>query len=212
VKAVVFDLDGTLTLPGALDLKRLRDITSVPPGEDIVPYLRRQHADDPAALQRAMRDIDEEERKAFNPPKVRAGVKECLQELQKRGLRLAILTRNSPCCVSDFMSFLGLEPGTFAQIITRESDMPNKPHPAPLLHCCTEWGLDPSQVVMVGDSVDDMRCGRAAGCGSIAMLSPSEGIGEPGGAAFAEADAKLAAEADWAVSCLTALEARLRLA
>ena len=212
VKGIVFDLDGTLTLPGALDLGRIRERTGVPDGVDIVPYLRRQHADDPEAFKAAMGIIDEEERMAFSPPKLRKGVKECILRLVKRGIRLGIVTRNAPPCVEAFMSHLKLPEGTFYPIVTRDSDMPNKPDPASMRHCCSEWGLEPSQVVMVGDGVDDMRCGKAAGSRSIGMLCPN--AGSPSDldlsfAEFAQADARLAAEADFSVSSLAALEARL---
>merc|ERR1712094_85005 len=50
LKGVVFDMDGTLTLPGQLDFQRMRERTGVPPGADIVPFLRERHAGNAAAL------------------------------------------------------------------------------------------------------------------------------------------------------------------
>lgn len=41
---------------------------------------------------------------------------------------------------------------------------PAKPHPHPLLHICAHFGAPPHEVVMVGDSIDDIACARAAGC------------------------------------------------
>lgn len=43
--------------------------------------------------------------------------------------------------------------------------MPSKPDPAPILHICKEWGIDPRNVVMVGDHIHDITCGLDAGSG-----------------------------------------------
>jgi phosphoglycolate phosphatase-like HAD superfamily hydrolase len=50
----------------------------------------------------------------------------------------------------------------FSHMLSR-AFTPTKPHPAPLLHLCAAWGVHPSQCVMVGDSLDDIACARAAG-------------------------------------------------
>jgi len=58
----------------------------------------------------------------------------------------------------------------FSPILTRDFT-PCKPHPAPILHICEQWGLKPSEVVMIGDMRDDMLCGRAAGCPTILLAN-----------------------------------------
>ncbi|KAK4766696.1 hypothetical protein SAY87_008338 [Trapa incisa] len=41
---------------------------------------------------------------------------------------------------------------------------PYKPDPAPLLHICSSWNIQPNEVKMVGDSLkDDIACGKRAG-------------------------------------------------
>lgn len=44
-----------------------------------------------------------------------------------------------------------------------------KPHPAPLLHACELLGLDPSVVAYVGDDLRDIEAGRAAGVSTVAV-------------------------------------------
>ena len=50
------------------------------------------------------------------------------------------------------------------QFLTRDF-IPPKPDPAPLLHICKEWGVHPRNVVMVGDHLHDIQCGKEAGSG-----------------------------------------------
>jgi hypothetical protein len=47
-------------------------------------------------------------------------------------------------------------------VVTRDFE-PCKPHPAPVLHICDEWGLQPGQVAVVGDDKTDMISGLRAG-------------------------------------------------
>jgi len=66
--------------------------------------------------------------------------------------------------VSKFLS--GVE---IAPIITRKYK-PNKPHPAAILHIAQEWGIPTSEMLMVGDSIDDMLAGNRAGARTVLLL------------------------------------------
>lgn len=43
---------------------------------------------------------------------------------------------------------------------------PTKPDPASLLYICKQWGVHPKSVVMVGDQLQDIQCGKSAGSGT----------------------------------------------
>lgn len=43
---------------------------------------------------------------------------------------------------------------TFSPALSREFH-PYKPDPAPLSHICSAWGVQPNEVIMVGDSLKD---------------------------------------------------------
>lgn len=51
-----------------------------------------------------------------------------------------------------------------SQMLGREF-IPTKPDPASIQHICSDWGFDPTHVVMVGDTSDDMIAGKQAGTG-----------------------------------------------
>lgn len=48
-------------------------------------------------------------------------------------------------------------------------DCPSKPHPAMVLECCAEMGIDPADTLVVGDAIYDMQMARAARAGAIGV-------------------------------------------
>lgn len=48
-------------------------------------------------------------------------------------------------------------------------DCPSKPHPAMVLECCRETGIDPADTVVIGDAVYDMMMAKAAGARAIGV-------------------------------------------
>ena len=48
-------------------------------------------------------------------------------------------------------------------------DCPSKPHPAMVLECCAEAGIDPSATIVIGDSVYDILMAKSAGAKAIGV-------------------------------------------
>lgn len=61
----------------------------------------------------------------------------------------------------------------FSIMISR-SFQPVKPHPAAIHHICGFWGVDASDVIMCGDSIDDIACGKAAGATTVLIGEDGE--------------------------------------
>ena len=59
----------------------------------------------------------------------------------------------------------------FQMVIGYDSGFGAKPSPDPLLAFATEVAVEPSRVLMVGDSLHDLHAGRAAGMGTAAVLT-----------------------------------------
>jgi len=88
-----------------------------------------------------------------------------LDWMEARGLRRGLVTRNSRKSVEIVLERLGLR---FDAVVTRE-DAPPKPAPDPVLLACRGIGLQPSEVLFVGDFEFDMLAGRRAGTGTVLL-------------------------------------------
>ncbi|MCQ0987320.1 HAD-IA family hydrolase [Jiella marina] len=54
-------------------------------------------------------------------------------------------------------------------VVRTADDCPSKPHPAMVLECCDELGLEPSAALVVGDTTFDMEMARSAGAGAVGV-------------------------------------------
>ncbi|MBB1247499.1 HAD-IA family hydrolase [Rhizobium sp. G21] len=48
-------------------------------------------------------------------------------------------------------------------------DCPSKPHPAMVLECCAEAGIDASETIVIGDSIYDIGMAKAAGAKALGV-------------------------------------------
>lgn len=89
------------------------------------------------------------------------GVMELLHTLNKRGIPMAVVTNKpeGPALRLAEQYF----PGLFAAVVGECSDRPRKPAPDMPLYALKQMGLDPEDVVYVGDSEVDIRTARSAG-------------------------------------------------
>jgi phosphoglycolate phosphatase-like HAD superfamily hydrolase len=91
--------------------------------------------------------------------------------LTTRSVQKAICTRNFDAPVTHLLTTF-LPTHMFAPIITREF-RPPKPDPAGILHIAQTWKCEggAKNLIMVGDSVDDMTAGYRAGAATVLLLS-----------------------------------------
>jgi phosphoglycolate phosphatase len=96
------------------------------------------------------------------------GVREGLQALRAKGLRLACVT-NKPCAFArPLLEKAGL--ASYFEILYGGDSLPKKkPDPYPLLQVCEDFDLPAAQVVAIGDSSNDARAARAAGCRTLTV-------------------------------------------
>jgi phosphoglycolate phosphatase len=105
------------------------------------------------------------------------GVREGLQALRSQGLVLACLTNKPTAFALPLLEKKGLA-GYFAQVFGGDAFERKKPDPLPLLKTCEALGAEPSRTLMVGDSSNDARAARAAGC-PVVLVSYGYNHGEP---------------------------------
>jgi phosphoglycolate phosphatase len=91
------------------------------------------------------------------------GVREGLRKLRDMQLRLACVTNKAERFTLALLEQLELA-RCFEQIIAGDTLPQKKPDPQPLLHACRGFGIVPGDMLMIGDSANDVEAARAAGC------------------------------------------------
>lgn len=92
-----------------------------------------------------------------------AGVRDGLARLSGMNLPLAVITNKATRFVRPHLVQSGLH--AHFRLVLGAEDLPTrKPDPGPLLHVAQVFGVEPSRLLMVGDSANDAQAARAAGC------------------------------------------------
>jgi HAD superfamily hydrolase (TIGR01549 family) len=164
IRAVVFDLDGTITEP-YFDFDAIREEIGI--GKNGGPVLEAMERMTPAQRQRAERILHDHEQRALAASRLNPGAAETLAQLRIRGLPVGILTRNLKDNVAVIARKHSLQ---FDAVVGRE-DGPVKPDAFGLLELCRRFGTAPAETLMVGDYLFDLLCARAAGAVSVWMVN-----------------------------------------
>lgn len=181
IRAVAFDLDGTLVdslpdLAAAADAVRAslgkvrlpEEMYRSFLGDGMMQLVRRvvetdgDTADD-GTLQRAA-EIFMRHYAAHLTGHTRAypQVGETLSALKARQLPLAVITNKLEKFAVEILRALDLA-DSFSFIAGADTLPEKKPSPLPLLHTCAIFGIEPQELLMVGDSRNDILAARAAG-------------------------------------------------
>lgn len=163
LKCVIFDLDNTL-VDSDLDFAAIKAEIGSP--EPILEYRAK-------CAEPERRRIDailsrHEERAAKSCP-LCAGAEEMLEFLAGKGIKTALLTRNSRTSVETVLRRHGMR---FDCVLSRDDEAAPKPSPEPVLLICRQLGIAPSEALMVGDFLYDVQCGQAAGARTMLVHGP----------------------------------------
>lgn len=96
------------------------------------------------------------------------GVKETLEELHKRGYRMAIVTNKPHKFILPILEELGIE-HYFELLLGADSLKKKKPDPAPLIHVMEHFNYSREESIMIGDSKNDIIAANNAEIHSIAV-------------------------------------------
>jgi len=183
VKAVMIDLDGTLLdtvqdLALAVNLtlielgrptlqeKRIADFV----GKGVYHLMRRALTEtgggepDEALFERSMTVfMDCYDRSNGEHTKPYPGVIEGLNALQAAGFPLACVTNKIARFTLPLLEQQRLT-RYFREIIAGDTLPKRKPDPLPLTHTAEKFGVTPRDLLLIGDSLNDVEAARAAGC------------------------------------------------
>jgi len=183
VKAVMIDLDGTLadTIPDLAEAANMmlrelgrpgleQELLRTFVGKGIPKLVERALAGNlegsaPAGLlaralpiyERCYAEVNGKHTVIF------PGVSEGLRTLRAMQLPLACVTNKAERFTLALLEHLRLA-RCLEQVIAGDTLPQKKPDPQPLLHACRGFGIAPGDMLMIGDSANDVEAARAAGC------------------------------------------------
>jgi phosphoglycolate phosphatase len=105
------------------------------------------------------------------------GVVEGLEWLGARGIPLVCLTNKPSAFARALLARKGLE-RHFRAVYGGDAFERRKPDPLPLRKACEALGTPPSNTLMIGDSSNDARAARAAGC-PVVLVTYGYNHGQP---------------------------------
>lgn len=173
IKAVLFDLDGTLIDTNNLIIQSFKHtykkhLNIDVPESEIVMYFGEPLIDTLARYDKENAHILIQTYRAYNEAihdELTAeikGVKETLSELRAFGVKIAIVTSKRRALAERGLKLFSLQ--EFMEIIiTPEDTAKHKPDAEPVLKACQLLGIKPEEALMVGDSHFDILCGKNAG-------------------------------------------------
>lgn len=190
VKAVFFDLDGTLVdsipdLAAAVDAT-LEKLGFAKAGEERVRLWVGQGAQklilfalsyaqavpveqvSEQACQQAHQLFLQFYGRLVHHSRLYAGVITVLQSLKAQALRLVLITNKPKQFLPELLAHLDIA-HYFELVLGGDSLAEHKPHPLPLLHAMQALGLTAKECVMVGDSSNDIDAANAAGIASVCV-------------------------------------------
>lgn len=173
LSAVLFDFDGTLTLPGLLDFPAIRAALRCPDNETILefitslPDLERQEAN---------RILEEFEMTAAEQAKPNGGAEQFLGFLKSRQIPFGIITRNRLSMVlRSLKNFDTIRPHDFAVILSRDDIYAPKPDPEGIRAAAEQMRVPVEELLVVGDFRYDIQAGERAGAITVLLTN-----GDPG--------------------------------
>jgi phosphoglycolate phosphatase len=177
LKAVLFDLDGTLIdskrdIAAAANAARVHFGMPALPLEVVTSYIgwgiehlnrKSLETEDLARLTEGLEVLKAYYREhCVDQTVVFPGVRELLEFLKGRGVKMGLVSNKPHEFTLITLEKLGLMP-YFGAVLGADATPNKKPHPEPLLAALKKLGVSPSEAVMIGDSPVDAEAARAAG-------------------------------------------------
>jgi hydrogenase expression/formation protein HypE len=176
IKGILFDFDGTLTVPGAINFLEIKAMLGCPPEVPILEFIETL---DNNEQQKAYSLLDRHEEKAARISFPAQGAESVIRELKKKDLPLGIITRNSLNAVLlSLNNFDQVTADDFAIILTRDDGTP-KPDPAGVVIAAHTMGIVTEELLLVGDFSLDIMAGHAAGARTVLIVHDTTRIIPP---------------------------------
>jgi len=170
IRAVLFDFDGTLTLPGSIDFAGIKKALRCPVNVTILEFIAGLPS---AALRRqARRILARFEEAAARRSRPNEGAEDLVRFLKRHRIRRGILTNNRRASVETALrNFARVRPADFDVIITRDHVQRPKPDPEGILLAAGRLRVPVATLLIVGDYWYEIEAGRRSGAPTVFLES-----------------------------------------
>lgn len=166
LEAVFFDMDDTLLEPLSYNpWLRFKQLHCLPPELLILDGIALRPESEQARLHR---ELIAYENRLAEASCLRQGMREVLAHLEALALPTALLTNNHRKATQTVLQKHNLE---FSLVLTRDEAQP-KPSPDLLEKALLHFGLSPTQVAYVGDSMGDLEACKQLGVAVYFLATP----------------------------------------
>jgi len=170
IRAVLFDFDGTLTLPGSIDFAGIKRAIRCPDDVPILEFI--EHLPSVANKRQARHVLEQFEDQAARYSRPNEGAEELIRFLKRRHIRRGILTRNRRASVETALkNFAHVCLADFNVIITRDHVQRPKPDPEGVVLAARRLRIPLKTLLMVGDYRYDVEAGQRAGAPTVFLES-----------------------------------------
>ena len=167
IKAVIFDLDGTITQP-YFDFDVIREEMGL--DRNSGPVLESMEKMSLEQRKEAEQILHSHEERAVVESSLNPGAQETLDALRKAGISIGILTRNRRYNALAIAEKHNLK---FDAVVGRE-DGPVKPSAFGVLRICKQFNVEPRETLLVGDYLFDLLCARSAGAVAVLLANSTQ--------------------------------------
>ena len=184
IKAVLFDLDGTL-LDTAPDLVATLNHLRAGLGLSALPLDELRHfvsRGAPGLIKAGMPPCDDEtlavwreaflkhyQENIFIHSRPFDGIEWLLSELAARGIPWGVVTNKMEFLTHPILEKAGWS-SLVSAVICGDTGAHSKPHPGPVLAACERMGIAPENTLMIGDDLRDIESGKSAGSRTAFVL------------------------------------------
>lgn len=174
IKAILFDLDGTLINTNELIIQSYnyafnKLFNRELPREEIIKTFGEPLRDTMASYYKDKADMMVSAFREYNEANhdssvaIFEGVKEGIDLLRNAGIKVGVVTSKRRPMAERGLKIIGVF-DCMDVIVTPEDTEKHKPLGDPAAKACELLGVLPEETIMVGDSHNDILCGRNAGC------------------------------------------------
>lgn len=173
IKAILFDLDGTLLDTNKLIVSSFKHTYKTHLNLEVEDSEIIKYFGEPLGktLSRYSKDKLEEMLKTYtkfnfeNHDKmtvIMEGVENTLKTLVDKDIKLGVVTSKREVMARKGLNLFNIEK-YFSTVVTPEMTSKHKPDPDPIFKACDILNINPGESIMVGDSSFDILCGKNAG-------------------------------------------------